>query len=119
MPSPLSQEELQAIREREAKATPGPWTETNDQMHLGEPNENVASWSVRNLDGAAIFKNCGFVADNKFIAHARTDIPRLLEALDAANARVAELEAEVAQLNEFLENLGPRRDRKVAKGPTG
>jgi hypothetical protein len=42
-------------------------------------------------------------ADFDFIVAARTDLPAALDALDAADERIAELEAEVARLENALD----------------
>ncbi len=65
--------ELQAIRERAEKATPGPWSRVKSILctwwtigkivnHIAKPSENEADWD--------------------FIEHARADIPALLAKID-------------------------------------
>ena len=86
----IAPEELAAIRERCAKTTPGPWG-------VGDPDSNMLPHSSNNEVVAKSFlvvsRNVyGKDSDNQtyanivFIAHARTDIPRLLDALEALNA---------------------------------
>lgn len=103
---------IEAIRARAAKATPGPWKHWFDDSddavkddvrvcftrdgkqcewcialassEAEEPQEMVARWR----------------ADADFIAHAREDVPELLALVDAKDARLAELEAELAGIRE-------------------
>jgi predicted amidohydrolase YtcJ len=87
----MTAEQLQAIRERADKATPGPW-----DIILNGHNIKVER-TPANID---------------FIAHARTDIPALLAALDAANARAdkavgdtAPDETETEPVSDFSEEV--------------
>ena len=74
---------LKNIRERVEAATKGPWTWTKEQDGWGDcgPNldgatdEVIGSWGH---DANGIFVD---PADAEFIAHARTDLPRLLAAV--------------------------------------
>ena len=49
------------------------------------------------------------VPDAAFIAHARTDLPRALAELDKADARIAELERQLAQSDAVISTLDVRR----------
>lgn len=82
MSGKITQERLEAIRQRAEKATAGPWTCTDSSVESkyaksywwgGEDNE-VCSLS----DGGEYIENLNAEADAKFIAHARQDIPDLL-----------------------------------------
>lgn len=73
----LTDEELQAIREREAKATAGEWrfVPINDSLEyfvVGEDGNEAVASGVFMLNDAA------------FIAHARQDIPKLLAEIEYA-----------------------------------
>lgn len=72
--------ELAAIKERVAKASPGPWaTDTDHGQDVdGEPFTFDA---VVGPDGQMAMET---VADLEFAAHAREDVPRLVKALEAA-----------------------------------
>lgn len=93
----LPREERDAIRARAEAATPGPWV------------VNVKERTVRSLadgydgtewGGTILYDDsCGerpIPGDAYFIAHARTDVPALLDALDAAEAENERLVDEVA-----------------------
>lgn len=93
--------DLAAIKARADAATEGPWAVAEAESNrLGnhrivyrvEKDEQGTNWQVAVTYG---FSNPGIAdeADAEFIAHARTDVPNLLAALDAANARITELEA--------------------------
>jgi hypothetical protein len=81
-------------------ATPGPWDS-------GRGNDR--SNTVCGSDGLEITvrKPGAFYSDYKdddaFIAHARTGLPAALDALDTAEGRIAEPEAEVARLENALD----------------
>lgn len=106
----MTNEELQAIRDRVAKASPGPWT-TEPGAYSG------ANWSLGyssdydkdvtvylTTDGVHASEMYGDAAtDGEFIAHARTDIPALLKAIDARDAELAQLRAELARLKPLAE----------------
>jgi hypothetical protein len=92
----LTQEQLEAVRQRAENATPGPWEtcEISKLSHAkwfgvlgGGSDDSLIDIGVDTLNEA----------DATFIAHARTDIPALLE-------HIAELEAELARLKDALIN---------------
>ena len=78
---PLTDEELAAIKARCAAATPGPWKpyiEGRDHVSGSSfimTGEGVARGEDIELTGAT-------EADYDFIAHARQDMPRLLEEVE-------------------------------------
>lgn len=74
----ITQKELATIRERAERATPGPWRVVPDNIG-GFPIFDVQD----RLDRSLVHT----VEDAEFIAHAREDIPRLLDALEAAYER--------------------------------
>lgn len=76
--------ELAAIKARADAASPGPWTPSvgcyqdpdgDDDCHFGRGPTTIPQSEAQGL------------ADSVFIAHARTDIPALLAALDDARAK--------------------------------
>lgn len=110
--------DIQAIRERAEKATPGPW----DRKALGgdstilsaaKPARNdtrIPTYGYGDTIRGTSYHCIGYPsivdggdarwdfvcfnhADAEFIAASRTDIPTLCNALEAANARIAELAA--------------------------
>jgi hypothetical protein len=76
-PNGITSEELAAIRERAEKATPGPWI--IDRV-------NGVIWSA---DGRRVFEIGGYEEpdDHEFFAHARDDIPRLLDEIERLQRR--------------------------------
>jgi hypothetical protein len=83
----LTQEQLEAIRQRARNATPGPWG-TGDGYEQSSRGNYV--WSVENgvivcaeQDGTDCVLDTN---DATFIAYARTDIPALLEHIEALEA---------------------------------
>jgi hypothetical protein len=93
--------DLKAIRERAEKATPGPWRA--ECRSVGN-EENDPAWPPDDflqfeLHGPAPVMGRGdFVGrDADFIAHARSDIPDLLEHIEGLEAHVALLKASLKQ----------------------
>lgn len=106
---------LEAIRERMAKATEGPWRAAED-VSIGRPR--VLGPQKRNgkFGVIAIFpmlQKLGIVkADAEFIAHAREDIPWLLATLQTQAATIARLEGE---LDEALTQVAFYEKRAVER----
>jgi hypothetical protein len=85
----LTQDDLNMIKERAKKATPGPWY-ADDERWPG--NENLQYWFDTHYDGvgAAATK-----ADAEFIAHAREDIPRLVAEVERLREAIKTAEREL------------------------
>jgi len=84
----MTPEELAAIRARAEAATPGPW-KVDEGLALADPLlEGEGDW-YRQIEG---WTNTGYEwlclspEDAAFIAHAREDIPRLLDEVEALRA---------------------------------
>src|SRR4051812_23457484 len=80
--------DLGAIKAREQAATPGPWHEAEMQAPQGFDLVVVADVSKEMPDGSANVETIAWLdwkreANLPFIAHARQDIPALIEALEA------------------------------------
>ena len=75
--------ELAAIRERAAKATKGPWYRRQGYVYRRDDPHNAFGFRVDDCRGPCV--------DADFIAHARSDIPRLLDALEEKDAEIARL----------------------------
>lgn len=75
---------IKPIEEREAKATPGPWERLQRYPKVEVPDNKNEVCNVRGIVvvGPRKAVSCGDEAD--FIMQARTDIPRLLSALNKA-----------------------------------
>ncbi len=75
----MNNAELDAIEARAKKATPGPWEWTH---HPHDGDEPTFATSLDTTDDKGIlFHNAWWginLANNKFIAHAREDIPALV-----------------------------------------
>jgi hypothetical protein len=74
---------LSAIEAREKDATPGPWVQDIDEhtyaRYVVHGERIIVSESATSPS-----KQTGLIADWEFIAHARTDVPRLVKALRQA-----------------------------------
>lgn len=113
----LPREERDAIRARAEAATDGPWRTWNDG-HVGSPTVHIGG-GVMPTPGSDPAQR---MPDAEFIAHARTDVPALLDALDAAEAEVERLRenrdechrAEVAYLRR-LTDAEDERDALAAQ----
>lgn len=100
----LSAEQIEAIRERAATATPGPWTTIDPPWGdgsavctgTGDPHGQrlICDTNEREWQGDA----SNVVEDAEFIARARTDIPLLLAELDATRRERDTLAAIAADL---------------------
>lgn len=98
--TPMPDDELAAVRAREAAATPGPWCTDDWEIYQGVDYEAGAEWIGETC--RAVGRSQEDRANAAFIAAARTDIPvllaevaRLRRALGEAADTVAELESEV------------------------
>lgn len=94
--------DVKAIRERVDKATPGPWVSTGDAAPWSDKRREFAFGASILRDGVPIVEGgqqyesdeaVGVLGndDADFIAHAREDIPVLLDALVISNARAERL----------------------------
>lgn len=79
---PMTQEQLDAIQEREAKATTGPWG-VDGPAQCG-PEDSLSVYPVKG--GGALAYMQPLWDDAQFIAHAREDIPALLAEVDRLRA---------------------------------
>jgi hypothetical protein len=79
----LSEEELDAIRQRLAAATPGPW-----ESFVEDRDHECGSNFIRTGGVDDIEPIGATAADQDFIAHARQDIPRLLEEIERLKALI-------------------------------
>jgi len=107
----LTQEQLEAIRQRAENTTPGPW-HARTSIGVCRDCRNVYE-VIKEVDESEIVFLPPVVAELKskddanFIAHARTDIPALLD-------HIAELEAEIKRLHEYYyEKLGEASAREI------
>lgn len=87
----LTPARLAEIRARAEKATPGPWKWANHDC-AGGLTEWIEGPDGKCVPGIALF-DCFYFepqgSNAAFIAHARTDIPALLSAVEALQAEVA------------------------------
>jgi hypothetical protein len=94
-PAALTDEELAAMQVRADAATPGPWRswiEGRDHWG-GDTFIQMSGVAERASDLYLLFDraHAAYEADHDFIAHARTDVPRLIAALRAIRAEVERL----------------------------
>ena len=99
----LSDEEIAEIKARHEAATPGPWTGKIEPQRYPECDDADLPGIVRMSSGVEIAcideryeDGQDYEADTSFIAHARTDIPHLLQEVDALKAENCELRVEIA-----------------------
>lgn len=101
MTDPMSDDELQAIRDREWKATEGPWapwldqdgaTHMNGLLMVGNADGVIPdgeSWVEGDVNPVA---HCYTPEDREFIAHARVDVPALLAEVERIRERLERAE---------------------------
>lgn len=76
----MNQEQLNAIKERVAKATPGPWESeetTEGHIDIFNPNQDYAICQTGNET-----YDCLNDGDTEFIKHAITDVPALISEVE-------------------------------------
>jgi hypothetical protein len=73
---------LRAMRERAEAATEGPWE--RDQFG---PDDDSARFLGSPSTGRIVAYEAATAGNAEFIAHARTDVPKLVEALEAVLAK--------------------------------
>ena len=109
----LTDDDLQAIRERADSAAAGPW------QHVQPEFRDHTSQSVKGAAGQVVaFAGYGLApmlpwCNAEFIARARQDIPDLLAMIDDLTAENAELRARLARYAE-----GPPVQHHDHEGPT-
>ena len=85
---------LREIRERSEAATPGPWR-VRTWGGTNQENPEPPEWTIDGPDGYGIEAHDVYPGDGRdvyFIAHAREDVPFLLDAIAALSKRCSELE---------------------------
>ena len=76
----LNAAEIQAIKQRAAAATPGPWVE------YIEARDDISGSDVISTGGEDIYMPGASVADYVFVAKAREDVPRLIAEIERLRA---------------------------------
>jgi hypothetical protein len=83
---PLSDVEAAAIRRRLAAASPGPWCHREGFIETcTNPSQLLGVTMQRNEEGLPGLPG---LANAEFIAHARTDVPRLLDEIERLQAEL-------------------------------
>ena len=110
-PQPLSLEELAAIEERAGRATPGPWR--TEDVDGDFPGGWVVSVPYEDDFRVLVTLNSHWPpkADNEFIAHARTDIPRMASTIRALHGQVEESKRTKRQLFDIAARQAKKRTR--------
>jgi len=106
--SKLTEEQLKAIQDRAAAATPGPWRVHKERVEL-DLGTIVDTADIINEQGAA----CNGFSDYPFMAHARQDIPLLCAALRHERAENARLQDNVIELNQQVKELLEIQSKKT------
>lgn len=96
----MKQDELAAIRERCEAATPGPF---DTYVHGDNAGYTVAKFGDNGQD---VFWTFVKREDAEFVAHAREDVPALLDEIDRLRAEVANLDAELTDVVHALIVVG-------------
>ena len=113
-------EEIEAIRERCEKATPGPWHPDKYPEYIWGPKaQMVGDFQAEDLLPGAVMRMRGVGAklpikeNADFIAHARTDIPKLLAEIDRLKGELEKSELERKHLVGVVELLKIKRFKHV------
>ena len=91
----MTDQELKDIEARHEKATEGTWEHT-----LNEHKTSKVYLTIKEA-GFLPIAEVQVKQDADFIAHARTDIPALIEALKQEREKATKLEKELADLHEY------------------
>lgn len=126
--TPMTRDEIEAAQARCDAATPGEWKHnehSGDGRRQYVNSTNVDTWNC--LRAEVDSYDCDYdtaVANAKFIAHARTDLPRALATIRELQAKHDGMREEVFAIREALyrcncepcdiEDLRERYDRAVA-----
>lgn len=97
----MTKEELDEIRERCKKATPGPWTDDGYRVYKGTNRDSPVMFEYKHSDSIGPY-------DGEFIAHARKDIHRLLDHIRHLERCLSIASDECDQMKEHLESQIPR-----------
>lgn len=110
MSEPMSDERLEQIQARAAAATPGPW----EAWDTGDPptEDEARAWIVTGSLHLATLYAGDPSANATFAAHAREDIPALLNEIDRLHEEVRGQRA-VAEMNARVAEAAYRREDKV------
>lgn len=117
----LTDEEIQAMRARCEAATPGPWTTTRPEPLRDGPAKGfspgvlIAATSPSRENRVYATPPGGQYpsADQRFIAHARTDLPRALDEIGALRDDLAAAAAREVALAEALRRAGRQMDSEA------
>ncbi|HZC78246.1 MAG TPA: hypothetical protein VE258_10875, partial [Ktedonobacterales bacterium] len=98
--------ELQAIKQRAARATSGPW-----QIHVRGTSTTIEAQDGKKWIAQAVLGTYGIgnvEANATFIAHARDDIPTLLAEVERQRAALAALAEQLRQTTAARDDLSQR-----------
>lgn len=94
---------LADIKARAAAATPGPWEAIE---HVGSEPAMSSVWTTEDGEHDVCLAEETLLADAEFVAHARTDIDRLLAVAEAATAVLEDAKEMRAIVEELATLLG-------------
>lgn len=94
---------IDEIREREARATAGPWRAEEDMILTDSPPDVVMKPFYD--DDTETVSVCMFKNDEEFIVNSREDIPYLLDEITRLQSEVERLQNHIDELNNNLDCL--------------
>ncbi|KKL16706.1 hypothetical protein LCGC14_2492840 [marine sediment metagenome] len=104
--------DLPAIKKRCEAATDGPWLAVPLQ-ELAVAGNFMVTWRVIASTKQGVMKQIRQEADAEFAAHARSDLPAALEALEEAQGRCKLLEKGIRFLLMRIERVESERDGAI------
>ena len=105
--------DLNAIRKRSEAATEGPWTTFDDVQYIARRTVyEYDEWTESNVD---VIADCSHMHDAAFIAHARQDVPALIELVAQKQAEVERLRTQQERLIAELEKADKFSDELRAE----
>ncbi len=110
----MTAEERAAIRERCEKATSGPWTVEHRCVDCDDKVDETAGLGLEIVGPPEPMRGqFALSADARFIAHARANVPALLDALDAAERERDEARAALVELVRDINGMLFDRNQEV------
>jgi hypothetical protein len=110
----MTEKELQEIKARVEKASPGPWEPTRkDYSHNGS---DAFDWIIKGcwfrrtstIGDRLDENNSQAKHDRDFIAHSRTDIPKLIKWVEKLEKQNQELREKIEQLEDEIRHYTRR-----------
>lgn len=106
----MTENELNDIRNRASRATPGPWQTVNEGKMTSSVTQSPGGYGKAITGWGRVLQ---WNADAEFIAHARTDVPALVEQVKRLREIVLLITGTPATATDFIAEVQRRADREL------